>query len=206
MIADHFVNIESNSSIGTDITTERSVGRYAHFLSNQPSAISDEERVQDIFQAGRLFEKRNIRKPEKSKTLALDRIIALNQLVSNLSGLTDTLGPLPSPIYQEPYKITEVAREFIRKQKKSFSLNESLDRVSNRILEFMADRSIESQIIIDLEVDPEYGDWIEPKIQVLIEPSKFEKAYGLFSELLEFTLKGVRRKETKRFMITIDTK
>lgn len=202
MIAEYLVNRESNSSIGTDISAERPVGRYPYFLRSYPSVIFDEEIAQGIPQGGRLFKEQIIKKPEKP---ALDRMVALDQFVSSLSGLFDMLEPLPPPIYQKPYKITEVAHDFIRKQKKSFALNESLDKVSNRILEFMRAQAIKSEIIIDLEVDPEYGDWIEPKIQVLIELSKFEDAYELFGELLDFSLKGIRRKETKRFMITIDT-
>lgn len=207
MIAERLVYNENNSSMATDIPAEPSMGRYRSLQRRKLSAIFYHRDTQEMFQAEQLLEKHITKKSKEPKVSALDKIIGLNiQSVSNLTGLTDMVDPLPSPIYQKPYRITESAHDFIRKQKKSFALNESLDRVSNRILEFMRERCIESEIIIDLEVDPEYGDWIEPKIQVLVESSKFEKAYELLSQLLEFSLKGIRKKETKRFMITVDVK
>jgi len=191
---------EVNSSVGVNIKAEQ-VSGYRPFPSGQQSGITDEgPRVaQDVFPLWRAFEE------EEPKMHVFDWMSILGDQFLNQSGVSNILGRRPQPpVFQKPYKITEIAHDFIRKQKRSIDLNKSLDKVSNRILEFMKGRAIESEIIIDLEADTEYGDWIEPRIRVLVEPSKFEQTYKLFDKLLYFSLKGIRKRETKRFMITLD--
>lgn len=195
-----------DSSVGISIPAEPASRYYPSFPSSQHGGITDEEALvaQDVFQVWRPFEEEVGRRPEEP---VFDWINILDdRFLLNQSGVSDILGRLPQPpLFQKPYKMTEIAHDFIRKQKRSIDLNKSLDKVSNRIFEFMKEQAIESEIIIDLEVDTEYDDWIEPRIRVLVEPSKFEQAYTLFDKLLDFSLKGIRKRETRRFIITLDT-
>ncbi|MGD0495175.1 MAG: hypothetical protein ABSB28_03945 [Candidatus Bathyarchaeia archaeon] len=109
-------------------------------------------------------------------------------------------------IIQKPYEMSQIVRDFIMRQKRQLDMNKSLDIVSTRISEFMKKQGIKAKILIDLETDTEYDDWAEPRIKVLVEPSEFERAYGLFDKLLNFSLQCVRRREMKRFRITLDAR
>lgn len=109
-------------------------------------------------------------------------------------------------IVQKPYEMSQIVRDFIMKQKRQRDMDKSLDTVSTRISEFMKKQGIKAKILIDLETDTEYDDWAEPRIKVLVEPSEFERAYGLFDKLLNFSLQCVRKREMKRFRITLDAR
>jgi len=189
---------EVNSSVGVSVPTEQ-ISRRSPFLGSQYTGIINERFAPSAFPTWKSPQEEVERKLERPKINILDERFPTNQ-----SGVSNILGPPQPPVYEKPYEITEVARRFIMKQKKSVDLNKNLNKVSNRILEFMNKQSIKSKVIIDLEVDAEYDDWIEPRIRVLVEPSKFEQAYELFKEILDFSLKEVHKRETERFMITLD--
>lgn len=128
------------------------------------------------------------------------------QLSLDQSEVSLILSRLPHPsAYLKPYRSTQTARDFIRKQKRPIALDASLDQVSSRIAEFMNRKAMKSEVIVDLEIDPEYDDWVEPRIKVLVEPSKLGEAYTLFEDLLGFALRDIRKRESKRFMITLDS-
>jgi hypothetical protein len=105
---------------------------------------------------------------------------------------------------QKPYEMSEVARDFINRQKRPIDLNRSLDVVSTRVSDFMKKHRITAKILIDTETDTEFDDWTEPRIKILVEQAKFERAYTLFDELLNYALQSVRKREMKRFRITLD--
>lgn len=122
------------------------------------------------------------------------------------AAVSELIEPIQYPLYQNPYKMTKTVRSFIIKQKKSSDLFKSINHVRDRISKFFDDKKIKSELLISLEIDEEYNDWIEPAIKVFIDPQNFERAYELFDLLLDFSLEGVRKKDQRRFAITLEMK
>jgi len=178
------------------------LGGITFSVSSRQSGIVDEN-IAHIFQGWEPY--KEIRKTtEKPEPPFFDITSIPDNEFLYKSAISDILGLPLSPIFQRPYKITEAASNFIISEKRSKALEESLDRISSRISEFMKKQDIRTEIIIDLEVDTEYEDWIEPRIRILVESSKLEKSYSLFGNLLKYSLMGTRKREMKRIRITLD--
>lgn len=197
---------EANLFLGIEVPTE-AVGKHPSFPGSRSSQFANEDFAQDPFQVRRASEQ-EVRRPQDSTMYPLGMTLDVvgTQLSLDQSEVSLILSRLPHPsAYLKPYRSTQTARDFIRKQKRPIALDASLDQVSSRIAEFMNRKAMKSEVIVDLEIDPEYDDWVEPRIKVLVEPSKLGEAYTLFEDLLGFALRDIRKRESKRFMITLDS-
>lgn len=198
------VSKEINSPTGT-IPMEDQIGEYYSFPEERPELI-DERTIPHDFPE--LFKppKREIDEISKRlKTNVRDEIITPDSRYLQRVGAASSIPrfPLP-PVAWQPYEISKIASDFIKEQKRAFALNKSLDTVAEGILRFMKSQNIEARIVIDLETDPEYDDWKEPRVRVLIPSCKFEHTYRHFSELLNFSLRGIRKRDLIRFRVTLD--
>jgi len=113
-------------------------------------------------------------------------------------------GKYPPIIQTVPrYEILREAEEFIFRQKKAISYKKDLITICDRIAEFLQKASIEAKISISLFQDPEYSDWVESKIVVGVNEKEFAKAYSLYGELLDHSLKKIKRRTIEKVVVSI---
>lgn len=103
------------------------------------------------------------------------------------------------------YEITEEAESFIRKQKKAVRWREDLLAISSRASKFLNKEGVHARIAISLFIDPEYDDWIEPKIEIRVPKTELEKAYSVYDPLISESVKGIRKKTLRRLFLTIES-
>jgi len=127
-----------------------------------------------------------------------------NQLIEIFKFRTSSVANLDYPIkfpLIPKYEISKGAEDFISRQKKSVKYRENLLVISDKAKEFLKKESIESQITISLFTDPEYSNWVETKITIIVPKKDFRKAYGLYNELLSYSLKGVSKKTLEKVVV-----
>jgi len=197
-------NTELNSSTATELVRQLYGETFSATETRYPeTAPRDSER--GTFQEPSQYERPKLKIKQLMPRPLARFPIEGNQLLATYDQSAFTARDiLPHAVVQKPYEMNQIVRDFIKKQKRQLDLNKSLNTVSTRISEFMNRQGIKAKVVIDLETDTEYDDWTEPRIKVLVEPSELERVYGLFDRLLDFSLQHVRKREMKRFRITLD--
>ena len=121
-----------------------------------------------------------------------------------LTGIASGNDLVAGIIENPPYEITEAAENFIHRQKKSVNYEEDIMMVAERVTHFLRKEGIDAEVNIDLFTDPEYSNWIEPKIQIAVKKEQLQRAYEIFDELLTYSFSGISQKTLKRLSVTID--
>lgn len=133
-------------------------------------------------------------------------IIGLSTLQNELIGVATRSDALVEINNVEPQTITEAADYFISRQKKSVKYRTEILKVSSRVTEYLKREKIDADVTVDLLTDPEYSNWVEPKIQILVKNEQLKKTYDVFDKLLEFSFSGISKKTLQRLSVTIDSR
>jgi len=172
--------------LATQFVTNLTVASY------QESGINVQARLNDS--AGTLAPL--IISPEELRQVGISKPMFPSSAVIN--------GKYPQIIKMAPlYEISREAEEFIFKQKKAISYKKDLITICDRIAKFLQNANMEAKISISLFQDPEYSDWVESKIVVAVNEKKFAKAYSLYGELLDHSLKKIKRRTIEKVVISI---
>ncbi|HLE75247.1 MAG TPA: hypothetical protein VI864_04290 [Candidatus Bathyarchaeia archaeon] len=126
--------------------------------------------------------------------------------VEGLSTSAVTLNDYPvRPTLAQRYEISKAAEDFISRQKKSVKYKEEIFVVADRTVEFLGKKGILAKVVISLFVDPEYINWIEPRISVEVRKEDLQETYRLFTELLEYSLANISNKTLKKLVVTVNS-
>lgn len=106
----------------------------------------------------------------------------------------------------QQYQISRDANDFINRQKKAVQYRKDIFIVSDKVSGFLKREGIEAKISIDLFTDPEYSDWVESKIRIEVPADELKRAYGIYNELLSYSLKGIHKKTLKQLLVTIENR
>lgn len=145
------------------------------------------------------YKRYNIDKPKFSTKKISDF-----ELVLNRSSGIDEISPDQILPRIKNYHMTELITSFINKNKKTRRLRKPIDFISNKIYDYLITQKIRTEIIVDLEVDSEYDDWVEPVIKIMVDSSDFEKVYSLYDVMLSHSLKKLKGKISEKIMISVD--
>lgn len=139
-------------------------------------------------------------------TERLDR--ARTQLNLNDSAITSAIFGMNDP-RQLPlvhfYMISRDAELFINRQKNPLRFRKDITTISDRASEYLSREGIKAKISVSLFADPEYDDWIEPKIRIEVPKDELAKTYGIYNGLLSYCLQGIRRRTMKQLFVTIES-
>ncbi len=133
-------------------------------------------------------------------------ITGLSNLQNELTGIATRSDALVAITNIGPQIITEAADYFISRQKKSVKYRTEILEVSSKVTGYLKKEKIDAEVVVDLFTDPEYSDWIEPKIQILVKKEQLQKTYEVFDKLLEFSFSKISQKTLKRLSVTIDSR
>lgn len=103
-------------------------------------------------------------------------------------------------------EITETADNFIVRQKNAIKYKKEIILVAERISEFLDRKGVKAEICVDLFKDPEYTNWVEPKVSINVGKGQVAQTYNLFNELLAYSFSGISQKTLKRLSVTIDSR
>ena len=103
-------------------------------------------------------------------------------------------------------EITKAADHFIDCQKRAVKYKKEIMSVAERILSFLQKNGIEAKVTISLYSDPEYNNWIEPKIQIEIARQELQRTYEIFDSLLTNSFSGISEKTLRKIFVTIDSR
>ncbi|MGA2386963.1 MAG: hypothetical protein ABSG33_10580 [Candidatus Bathyarchaeia archaeon] len=119
-----------------------------------------------------------------------------------------TKGDLMLPTLSDTLKfeITNTADTFIVHQKSAVKYKKEILLVAKRISSFLTARKIPADVCVDLFTDPEYSDWVEPKVEIRVSKDQVSETYDLFDELLTCAFSGITQKTLKRLSVTIDSR
>lgn len=129
----------------------------------------------------------------------------LDQVESLLSSAITTDYPVRTSA-DVKMEISRDAEHYIKRQKNFSRYKSDINKIGNRILDFLKQKEICAKISVNLFSDPEYTNWAEPRIQIIVPSENLQKTYELFNDLLEYSFVGVSRKTLKKVVITIDSK
>jgi hypothetical protein len=152
---------------------------------------------------------REVKRKERLVDLFLEiptPITGLSTSKNILTGAASGNDRITGIINKPPYEITEAAEHFIGKQKKSVKYKEDIMSVAERVTYFLRKEGIDAEVHIDLFTDPEYSNWIEPKIQIETKKEQLQRTYEIFDELLNYSYFGISQKTLRRLSVTIDSK
>jgi len=110
----------------------------------------------------------------------------------------------PTILSVPKYEISIEAEQFISKQKKSVYYRKDLITISDKISAFLKNSNIEPIISISLFQDPEYTDWLESKIVITVKDEDFAKTYAIYGNLLDYSLKDIKRRTIEKVVISIE--
>jgi len=117
-----------------------------------------------------------------------------------------TLNDYPvRPTASPRYEISRAAEDFISRQKKSVKYKKEIFTVADRTVEFLGKKGIFANVLISLFVDPEYTNWIEPRIRIEVQKEALQKAYEVFTELLDYSFTDVSNKTLKKLVVTVNS-
>ena len=108
-------------------------------------------------------------------------------------------------LVRQVFEISRDADNFIERQRKAVQYRGDLLTISNKASEFLRKKGIEAKISIILFADPEYSDWVEPKIRIEVPKNEFEKAYDVYDSLLSYSLEGICNKTLRKLLVTIES-
>lgn len=148
------------------------------------------------------------RKGQPTQDLVLKRhepLGGLTQPEKMVTSAVDGLDYVKRFAVTQQYDISIDAEDFINGQKKSIRYRKDILIISNRASEFLRKEGIQAKISISLFTDPEYKDWIEPKIGIEVPKNEMEKTYNIYNTLLSYSLKGIRKKTLRKLLVTIES-
>jgi hypothetical protein len=103
------------------------------------------------------------------------------------------------------YEISRDAEDFINKQKKSVQLRKDITAISDRAMEFLNKEGIKAKVSVSLFTDPEYDDWIEPKIRIEVPENELARTYKIYNELLSCSFQKIRKRTLRRLLVTVES-
>jgi hypothetical protein len=194
--------VSQSFSDAVETTVDRNLNTFESSASN--SSISDYLPLRGNF--------RSINETKREERRLVDLFLAIPAPIGGLSksgiGFTSIASGndrITGIVNKPSYEITEAVELFIRKQKKWVKYKEDILNVADRVAYFLREKGIKAEVNIDLFTDPEYTNWIEPKIQVVAKKEQLQKAYETYDELLNYAYRGISQKTLSRLSVTIDS-
>ena len=132
--------------------------------------------------------------------------IGMDYLKNRLNGIVTVSDPRFEFDKNIELEITNAAETFIRHQKKSVKYRNEILKVADKASECLKKSGIDAEVTVDLFTDPEYSNWIEPKVRIIVGKEQLDKAYEKFDDLLEFAFSGISQKTLQRLSVTIDSR